>query len=572
MAVFFNGQLHITPAVMSLVDDRAMRNKNLSVGNVLAIIGRSDGGEPNKELRFGSPSQARETLRSGELLRAIEAAFDPSSQTQGASTIIGIRVNPALQSSLTLKDGSAADVIDLVSTDYGLYTNQIKLKIETGTNKGKKLTTQFGNDFYTQDDVYRDAFQIQYTGGEATGVMNITNTQITLEAPATTTVATIDLNIYDSIQEVVDYINTITDFTASVLDGNENKPALNGLDAVTAVDVKTAAYTSLANLQAVIDWINGFGEGFVTATRKAAGDEVPANIAFTYLTGGSDGTVTNSEWSDAFTTLQNSDVQWIVPLSSDSSIHAMADTHVAFMSNQGKMERRCLAGGALAETQATVIAAAKALNSDRTSLVYPGFYDFDDDGDLTLYEPYIMAAAIAGGFAGSNPGTPLTNKTLKIRGVETQLRNPTDTDVLIEAGVLCVRETPKGFKIVKSISTWLVNDNFNRVEVSTGFAVDFVARNVREVLEDLIGEKASPLILEEAVSRVESTLYEMAREEPAGPGVIVGDEDSPAYKNIIASIAGDVLRVEFQCSPVIPVNYIPVTIHAVPYSGTRTAL
>lgn len=74
-----------------------------------------------------------------------------------------------------------------------------------------------------------------------------------------------------------------------------------------------------------------------------------------------------------------------------------------------------------------------------------------------------------------------------------------------------------------------------------------------------------------ALTIVESTLRQLAMSEPQGPGVLAGDAENPAYKNITVSIEGDVLRVEFQCSPVIPVNYIPVTIFAVPFSGSATA-
>jgi hypothetical protein len=289
------------------------------------------------------------------------------------------------------------------------------------------------------------------------------------------------------------------------------------------------------------------------------------------LTGGIDGTVTNTDWSDAFQTLQTEDVQWVTPISSEPSIHAMADTHCAFMSNVARMERRCIVGTAAGTSDADAVDAAKALNSDRASLVHLGFYGYDAAGKLTLYPPYILAALLAGAFSGVNPGTPLTNKAIKVRGLERKLRNPTDTDVLINGGVLCVEETNQGYKVVKSISTWLINRNYNRVEVSTGVATDFVARNVRNALDVLRGEKANPLILSRAVSITESTLRELARQEPQGPGVLAGDEASPPYKNIKASIEGDVLRVEFQCSPVIPVNYIPVTIFAVPYSGTAAA-
>ena len=59
MPVFFNGRLWISPATMSVVDDTAMYNKNLSVGNVLAIVGKSEGGKPFTALRFGSAAEAR---------------------------------------------------------------------------------------------------------------------------------------------------------------------------------------------------------------------------------------------------------------------------------------------------------------------------------------------------------------------------------------------------------------------------------------------------------------------------------------------------------------------------------
>lgn len=570
MSVFFNGRLWTSPATMSVVDDSAMNNKNLSVGNVVALIGRSSGGEPNKALRFGSPSEAVATLRDGELLTAVLKAFDPSSQTNGPAEVVAVRVNPAVQAALTLLDSSSAASVDLKSTDHGLYTNQIKVKVEAGSTFGLKLTTQLGDDYYTEDNVARNAFSVRYTGPAATAVMTVTGNDITIQAPSGTTVASLDLNTFSTVQHVVDKINSLTGFSAEVLDGNATKPTLNGLDYVTVADVKTATYAATANLQAVVDWFNGVGEGFITATRAANAGKVPTTMGFTYLSGGSDGTVTNTEWSAAYTMLQTEDVQWVVPVSADASIHAMNDAHCAFMSNNMSKERRGIVGMASGTDDDAAKTAAKALNSDRTSLVHLGFYDYDAAGKLVLFPPYILAALLAGAFSGVNPGTALTNKAIKVRGLERKLRNPTDTDQLIKAGVLCVEETSTGYKVVQSISTWLVNDNYNRVEVSCGVAVDFVARNVREALDVLRGEKGSPIILSRAESIAESALRELARPEPQGPGVIVGDKGSPAYKNITARLDGDVLRVEFQCSPVIPVNFIPVTIFAVPYSGSSS--
>lgn len=571
MAYFFNGRLWITPATMSVVDDTAMANQNLSVGNIVALIGRSSGGQPNTALRFGSPSEAQATLRDGELLTAVLKAFDPSSQTNGPATVVAVRVNPALQASLSLLDASSNPVISLQSTDYGLYTNQIKIKVESGSVSGKRLTTQLGTDYYSADNVARNAFSVQYAGAAATATMSITNSTITLQAPSGTTVASIDLSAFPTIQQVVDRINVTTGFTASVLDGNGAKAAQNGLDTVTTQDVKTALYTATANLQAIVDWINSTSEGFVTATRAANAGAVPANIGFTYLTGGSDGVVTNAEWNNAYTTLESVDVQWVTPISPDAAIHAMNDSHCQFMSNTARMERRGIVGMDVGSSDANAMIEAKSLNSDRTSLVHIGFYDYDANGNLTLFPPYILAGLLAGAFSGVNPGTALTNKAINVRGLERNLRNPTDTDVLIEAGVLCVENTKNGYKVVKSITTWLVNDNYNRVEVSVGDALDFTVRNLRNALDALRGEKGTPINMARAVSLAETQCRQLAQPEPIGPGVLVGDAQNPAYKNIKAVLNGDVLGVSLQVSPVIPINYIPITVFAVPYSGTASA-
>lgn len=566
MSVFFNGRLWVSPATMSVVDDSKMYSRGLSVGNNLALIGRADGGEPDTALKFGSVSEARAVLRGGDLLRAVERAFNASSQSPGPSSITAVRVNPATQATLTLKDAAAADSIALASTNYGLIDNQIKVKVEAGTNVGVKVTSQFGSSYCIRDDLARNALTVQYSG-TGTGTLTLNNTTATLLLNAITT--TIDLNSYTTVQTLVDRLNAITGITAAVADGNGEKPALNGLDGLTTQDIKTSVYTVTANLQAVVDWFNGNGETYVTATR--AGTKVPAAVAFSYLAGGSDGTVTNTEWTSAFTTLQGEDVQWVVPLSNASAIHAMADAHVVYMSNIARQERRAICGMASGSTDAQAITAAKAINSDRTSLTHLGIYDYDSAGALVLFEPYIAAAMIAGAFAGLNPGTALTNKILKIRGMERKLRNPTDTDALIAGGVLCIEDTPTGYKVVQSVTTWLTNSNYNRREISVGVALDFTMRNVRNAVDDLRGAKNNPITLSLAVERAESALRELARPEPSGPGVLAGDAASPAYKNITASADGDVLRIEFQASPCIPANYIPITCYAVPFSGKATS-
>lgn len=571
MPVFFNGRLLTTPTTASVVNDEAMRNQNLSVGNIAAFVGSSSGGAPKTDLRFASPSQAKKVLRSGELLEAVLKAFDPSDETGAPAEVIAVRVNPAVQSELVLAGASSADVIKLKSIGYGLGENQVNVKIENGTLLGKRVTIQRERSYFTGDNIGRAALSVKYTGAETTAQISVTGTTVTLAAPAATTVATIELVDFPTVGALVDRINAVAGFQASVEGRSDTQPSLNALDFVTDQSVKTTAFTVRADLQAIVDWFNGTNQDLVRAERMAGAGSLPSNIPFTYLAGGADGITTFNDWADAFESLQRVNVQWITPISPDAAIHALSDTHAAFCSDQLRKERRSICGTAAGMENDDAMDAAKALNSDRTSLVHLGYYDYDLSGKLVLMPPYMTAAMIAAAFSGVNPGTPLTNKTVKVRGLERDLINPTETDELINAGVLCLENTEAGYKVVKSISTWRQNDNYNRVEQSCGFALDFTVRNVREAVDVLRGGKGNPLLLSRAVSIAQSTLAELARQEPEGPGVLAGDADSPAYRNIKATLEGDVVRLEFECSPVIPANYILVTVYAVPYSGSASA-
>ena len=484
MPVFFDGRLLISPTSATKVDDSAMANRNLAVGNNVLLIGSALGGLPKRALRFGDPNEAIAMLRGGELLDAVKKAFDPSNQTGGPSTVTVIRVDPAQPSTLVLKNSDAttpADAITVTSVDAAEYTKNIQVRVETGSTAGTvKVTVRLGND---------------YCGPSA----------------------------------------------------------------------------DLATLADVVSWINANARRFVRATLVEGATGSLALLAYTALAGGTNGQAAMQDWSDAFEVAQRVDAQWLTPVSGDPAIHAMADAHVVYMSTIGKKERRANCGTVADTSDEEAIAAAFNLNSDRTSLTHIGIYDYDETGELKLFPPYITAALISGAFAGVNPGTALTNKTIKCRGLERELRNPTDTDPLIQGGVLCIESTEQGYKVVQSISTWLVNDNYNRREISCGAALDQVVRNVRVALDVLRGEKGNPLLLSRAISVAQSTLSEAAREEPQGPGLLAGNEESPPFRGIKANVTGDVVRVEFECSPVIPANYILTTVFAVPFSGTAVA-
>lgn len=569
---FFNGQLFTTPAVMTQVNDTAMQPTSLTVGNVLALIGQCSDGQPNTPFNFGNPADVAAVFGTGDLATAAAKAFNPSNDTNinAPGLVVGIRVGTSTQAVLPLLDGSGNPVISLQSNSYGVGANLTKISVATGSSGGKLISTGKGTSFYTGDNLTRSAFTVRYSGAQASATMTVGNTSVTLAAPAGTTVATIPLATYPTVGQLVDRINGTAGFAATVSAGSLATPALNGLDSVTSQDVKTATYTAKADLQAVIDWLNTV-DTLVTATRITAAGAPPVNVGWTYLSGGTDPAILVGDWTTALTVLQSVDCQWVAPLTSDPAVHAATDAHVQFMSAAGRKERRALVGPALATSLSQVQALPLALNSDRTSMCWPGYYDFDANGLLTLYPPYMLASIIAAAFSGTAPGTPLTNKTLNIRGLETVIRNPTDTDPLIQSGVLVVEATKSGFKPVRSISTWLANNKFNRVEQSCGAATDFAIRNLRDAVGVIKGSRGDPLILQRAITIATTALNALSVPQPEGPGILVGDKNSPPWQALSAKLIGDVVAISVQISPVIPVNFVPITVSLVPFSGSASA-
>jgi hypothetical protein len=566
----FGGQTYVSPTVVSSVNDNALVPVAAPNGNGLLLIGQSADGAPNTVLTFASPTALQAALGSGDLVDAGLRAFNPSPDVAGPGQVSVIRVNPAVAATLAIKNGAAATLGTLTSTSYGQRANLASVSIAAGSVQGFALTVNFAGKTAFRDNVYQSAFTLTYTGAGATPTITITSTSLVLQV-AGAAVATIPFANFPTVAQVVSVINSTAGFTAVQSAGAANLAA-SGMDAVTAGALTGTPVVITATLQAVTAWFNA--TGIVTFAPVASPVGLPAALPTTYLTGGSDGTITNTQWANALTAAQGLDVQWLVALSTSATVHAMVSAHCAFMSSQGRSERRAFASGALGSTDAQAIAAASALNSDRVAYVHLGIYDYDLTGalaGLVLYSPYIHAAMIAGGFAGAGPGVAMTNKSLNIQGVERPLQNPTATDPLILGGVLCTAPDGAQFKVVRSVSTWLDTAKFNRVEVSCGAALDYTVRALRLAVKPYLGEPGSPGTMAKQLSAAETALRKLSTAKPNGPGVLVGDANSPPWTNLSISLSGDNTVVSVQASPVIPLNYEGIAVYAVPYSGTVTA-
>ncbi len=467
----------------------------------------------------------------------------------------------------------------LKTQDYGVWSGQTAVKIETASGgAGYKVSVMYGQALYFQDNLTATFFTLQYTGAAASCLLSVNGSTLTISTGAAgseTVEYSVDLNTYSTVDSLVSFLDSKPDLEAVATPQYLSASTLNTMDLVSSVQVVGASPVNVtANLWAVLSWINSAACPLLTASLPPAfatgATGIPALCAYTYLTGGTCPADASTDWQDCFTLLQGEDVQCVVPLTSNPTYQAMSQTHVDFMSNQGKSERRTIMGGALGLSVAQLVTNAFTFNDDRCYLASCGYQDYDANGNLATYAPYMTAALLGGMICGLNPGHALTGKSINVAGLERYDLVPTDTDTLIQGGVLPLVKTKDGFQVCKSISTWLQNKNYDKVEMSTGYACDYVARTVRDAVQSLVGGEGAPYSLGTVASRVDTALRQLAVSAPQGMGVIVGDTNSPAYQNIVVTLQGDAVTVSWQCSPVIPMNYILMTISVVPYSGTLT--
>ena len=127
-SVYFNGELLTIPGAYSSTDLSSISTKGDNEGaKIVAFIGESTGGEPGAVQFFTEPLAAKSILKSGDLLKACEKAWNPVSKTKqgvslgGANMIACIRSNQATKSTLDImKDGSDKPQLTFSSTDFNI--------------------------------------------------------------------------------------------------------------------------------------------------------------------------------------------------------------------------------------------------------------------------------------------------------------------------------------------------------------------------------------------------------------------------------------------------------------------
>jgi hypothetical protein len=330
---------------------------------------------------------------------------------------------------------------------------------------------------------------------------------------------------------------------------------------VSVTDGKmTQTSPELANTNdAIVAWINKDCT-LVTAAKK--GDTVAAATAdwVTFETQGTNPTPTNTDWQTCIDLLDKEYVQGVVLLTADETVHAYLKGQIEFLSGNRK-ERRGFYGHDLDESMDEIILRAKNLGTHRAVLVTPGI-KVAVNSEVVTKPAYFTAAAIAGMWAGADSSEPLTFDYLNCLGLEKIYLDPLELEQLIEAGVCPIENTKAGYRVVNSVTTYLMDNNVLYRELSVSTLADMMSIELREYLEmKFVGkrkETTTPVSIENATISKLNQFVER--------GWLVGDpiKGILPYRNLRVVEIPLGYTLDWEGSPSEPNNYILMTSHFKP--------
>jgi hypothetical protein len=365
---------------------------------------------------------------------------------------------------------------------------------------------------------------------------------------------------FTTVQQLVDRLNSLAGFTAVAT--VSNPATFNVADADYAAAISLLATASFfADLFAFIDILNTSSQ-FVTAARASGATAVPDNLATpTFLTGGIEGATTITEWQAAFSLLRSRRVTTIVPLTQDPAVHNLLLTHLIERAGKLRSEANGYVGigtvGGAGETLTNIRSQIQALNTRHISAISQEVQRFDPDTGLaTFYAPHIFGAIAAGMQAGSAIGEPLTRKlpiALDIRN-DSSWEVENDGELLIDSGLMFAESVDGvGIRWVRSVTTHLQDDNVVFTEMSANESANTAIFRLRRALDQKIGNRA----LANSVGVIKGIATDELER-------LIADEIIVAFRALQVDQVNDVFPVSVEIAPVVPINFIPITVHLVP--------
>ena len=510
----------------------------------LIFIGDFYGLAPKTPTTYTNAQDAKNAIRGAPSATYIDFMTNPSPSLNGAQYITLINASENTQSTAYITSGSAANLIELTSANYGAASNLLQYEVAAGTVAGYNVTIYDG---YTNTSVEGQnlgvPFQLAYAG-TASGVTYTVSgtsagaTTFIINSPNAGESVSIDItgSGYSTIASLVAYLNGTGYYSAAVV-SNGNLPSVN-LNLASAVSLPVAVsgayqYKNVAaTLGDIIYWANQYASNYVSAALVSGvaltGTSSVNEVGLTHFTGGTNVPPTNQDYADAFNVALQTPGWVVFADSNNSAVTALGMQHAQTASSiPYKAWRRFVTGSSVGDSVTTTVQNATQLNSFESTYCYPGIYRTDTTTGLnTLYGGIAWAAAVAGIMAGNIIAQPLTNQQLSGTGVEkaggaNSYLTVSQINQLQNAGVMVLNYPNTNVPtIVSDLTTWQGDNNPENVFNQQVACRWGLAYSLSAAVAPYIGTIASPYGLTRVRNAIVTQLNNLIY-SPGNNGVLV---------------------------------------------------
>lgn len=507
------------PHTSVTVDTSGIGGSSSDSTKKLMLIGSAKGGEPGVVYELRNYQEAKAIFRGGDLLDAMELAWNPSNTQSGAGDILAVRVEDAKPSKLTIGG------INFTSRLFGREANEIQVALtDNEMTDTKRLTVSFTNDRYERVyDNLGKIFKVNYTGAAGTATLTVEKGKDTGLAGKMVikvgddakldTVKEYDLlsGVFSEVNTIINDLNNLPDFEASFFPYGDKNIKSSDLDIQADVSLKGGD-----------NYVTGLAGDITKQLRydnyvivEASASKAITTFPVTKLTGGSDGIVPES-WADKFSALSGKGGYYLVPLSPKQAIHSEAIAFVNDRTDTGE-PMRVICGGDYDEKIEDVLKRQSLLKSPRGLLTGFSGERSMDDGRILKLPGYLVASQVGGLASGLAIGESITYKSIILTELSknSQYTN-SQLDQLNLSGVVTAEYVMnrKAFKISDDVTTYNNPQDPVQNEMAVGEANDFFVADLKDNLDNtFIGSKVVEISAQYIKNHIQSYLDEKKRKQ-----------------------------------------------------------
>ena len=382
-----------------------------------------------------------------------------------------------------------------------------------------------------------DKFTVATSDNAWVGVVTVSGTAID-----------VDPRDYNSVAELLGVVaqRAAQNFEVDVIHPRAGSIPAGEVDLVaTATDMKTAEVTIKADLWAILQ---GLATSQIVTASRASGGQLPPVEVEGFLSGGTETSpVTTQHWIDALAKITHRDVQIVVPMSQALAVHKAAITHC----NQAALagyERNVWVGitpGLSLDTALSTFTGK--LNSRYVAAVGQRVKVDLPSGAVSWLDPEYLALILAAMQAGTPVGTPLTRKRPDVVDVSQAWDPEADVNLAIPKGLCVLGRDVLGWRVERSVSTYLTDDNPIFSEVSAFESAQTSVRALRSTLNVKIGQSTRGVTANQVTGTVAAAL-----DQQVADGII------KAWRALQVEDLGDRFRVNYELAAIEPLNFIQI--------------